>query len=185
VVFAHDTEVALQTMAALVNTAHEDPDGLATVDDLDQFVTTWDYRGHRTHDRAELAAVHELRDVLARTWVAPVDEAVDDVNRLLVEHDARPQLVRHDEWPWHLHAHRSEAPLPARMAVEAAMAMVDVIRSDESSRLRTCSADDCDNVLVDLSRNRSRRYCEANCGNRIAVAKWRRRQREADGDSAR
>lgn len=177
-VFAHDTEVALQTMAALVNTAHEDPDGLASGADLDRFVDTWDYRGRRTDDEAELAEVHDLREVLARAWVAPVDEVVVDVNHLLASHEARPQLVRHDEWDWHLHAHWPDDPLPARMAVEAAMALVDVIRSDETSRLRTCTADDCDNLLVDLSRNRSRRYCEANCGNRIAVAAYRRRQRD-------
>ncbi len=177
-VFAHDTEVALQTAAALVNTANEVPDGLATLDDLDAFVTTWEYRGHRDRGPDELAAVHDLRAALAELWLAPAEQAVPGINRLLADHDARPQLVRHDEWDWHLHAHRPDAALPARMAVEAAMALVDVVRSDETSRLAACAAEDCDNVLVDLSRNRSRRYCEANCGNRIAVARWRRRRQE-------
>jgi predicted RNA-binding Zn ribbon-like protein len=61
--------------------------------------------------------------------------------------------------------------------VETAMAMVDVIRADEMSRLDTCAADDCDDVVLDLSRNRSRRYCSTTCGNREAVAAYRARQR--------
>jgi hypothetical protein len=37
---------------------------------------------------------------------------------------------------------------------------------------------DCDQVLVDLSRNRSKRYCDARtCGNRVHVAAYRARRR--------
>ena len=57
------------------------------------------------------------------------------------------------------------------------MAMVDVIRADEMARLDICAADDCDDVVLDLSRNRSRRYCSTTCGNREAVAAYRARQR--------
>ena len=61
-------------------------------------------------------------------------------------------------------------------SVEAAMALVDVVRSDELDRLRVCDADDCSDVLVDLSKNRSRRYCDAGCGNRVNVAAYRARR---------
>ena len=51
-------------------------------------------------------------------------------------------------------------------------------RSDELERLRLCDAPDCDAVLVDLSRNRSRRYCDTgNCGNRANVAAYRARKK--------
>ncbi len=39
------------------------------------------------------------------------------------------------------------------------MAMIDVIRADELSRLGICADDDCRGVVVDLSRNRSKRFC--------------------------
>jgi predicted RNA-binding Zn ribbon-like protein len=61
------------------------------------------------------------------------------------------------------------------MAVEAAMAMVDVIRADELGRLRTCAGEVCEDVVVDLSKNRSRRYCDGGCGNRANVAAYRQR----------
>jgi predicted RNA-binding Zn ribbon-like protein len=69
-----------------------------------------------------------------------------------------------------------DAPLATRIAVEAAMAMADLVRTGELSRLRICEYPDCDNVVVDLSRNRSRRFCEAGCGNRAAVTAYRARR---------
>ena len=57
------------------------------------------------------------------------------------------------------------------------MAMIDVIRADEMSRLDICADDACDGVVLDLSRNRSKRFCSVSCGNRNAVAAYRQRQR--------
>ena len=58
------------------------------------------------------------------------------------------------------------------------MGFLDLIRTDNLGRLRTCAGDDCDDVLVDLSRNSSRRYCATgNCGNRANVAAYRARRR--------
>ena len=56
------------------------------------------------------------------------------------------------------------------------MAFVDVVRSGELSRLRICEYPDCRNVVVDLSKNRSKRFCEDGCGNRAAVAAYRARK---------
>lgn len=173
--FAHDTETALVAAAALVNTA-TDGDSLRTLDDLDRFVARYEWTGSRTRDLAELEAVRALRPRLREIWLSDTDAAVEGINALLAEHHALPQLVRHDEWDWHLHATPPEAPLAARMAVEAAMALVDVVRNGEASRLGVCAADDCDDVVIDLSRNRSRRYCEKGCANRLHVAAYRARR---------
>lgn len=176
--FAHDTEVALAAAAALVNTEEEGT--LQSLDDLDAFLVEWGYTGSRRRTGGELEAVQSLRPRLRQVWHEDKDGAVAIVNALLREATALPQLVKHDTWDYHLHATRPEQPLADRMAVEAAMAFVDVIRTDELDRLRVCSADDCENVLVDLSKNRSKRFCEAGCGNRVAVAAYRARKRAAD-----
>jgi predicted RNA-binding Zn ribbon-like protein len=102
---------------------------------------------------------------------------VTEVNAILHDSRAMPQLVRHDEWDYHLHATPPEASLADRIVVEAAMAFVDVVRQGELDRLRVCGADDCDDVVVDLSKNRSRRYCSATCSSRVNVAAFRARQR--------
>jgi predicted RNA-binding Zn ribbon-like protein len=177
VIFAHDTEVALQAAAALVNTDERDGDLLADVAGLDRFVAAWGWTGSRRRDRAELARVRALRPRLRRLWELDDDGLVEEVNAILRDAHALPQLARHDEWDYHLHATSPKAPLADRMSVEAAMAFVDVVRQGELDRLRICDADDCDDVLVDLSKNRSRRYCSATCSNRVNVAAFRARQR--------
>ncbi|MFD4205117.1 CGNR zinc finger domain-containing protein [Micromonospora tulbaghiae] len=176
--FAHDTECALVAAAALVNTVG-DPDGLPHVAALDAFFATHGWSGRHEHTDAELRQVRALRPRLRRIWYADTDEVVAIVNRLLRESHALPQLVRHDDEPYHVHAVPQDAPLATRMAVEAAMAMADLVRMGELSRLRHCDHPDCDNVLVDLSRNRSRRFCEAGCGNRAAVSAYRARRAAA------
>jgi predicted RNA-binding Zn ribbon-like protein len=174
--FTHDTEVALAAAAALVNTADGEDEHLTDLAALDAFVRTWGWTGERRQDEAELRAVRELRPRLRRVWQVTEERAVEIVNELLREANALPQLVRHDEWDYHLHATPPDAPLATRMAVEAAMALVDVVRSKELSRLRICALPSCDNVVVDLSKNRSKRYCEGGCGNRAAVAAYRARK---------
>jgi predicted RNA-binding Zn ribbon-like protein len=183
-IFAHDTEVALAAAAALVNTSPDRDEGsteeLPDLAALDRFVEQWEWTGSRTHDEAELDAVRRLRPRLARIWDSEQDRVVDIVNELLRDFQALPQLVKHGRWDYHVHATPPDAPLDQRMAVEAAMAVTDVVRQRELDRLRLCAADDCNDVVVDLSKNRSRRYCDGGCGNRANVAAYRaRRSRQA------
>lgn len=173
-VLAHDTESALVAAAALANSALE-PDTLTTVADLDAFFAEHGYSGSHRRTREELAEVRALRPLLRDVLTAPRDRAVEIANGMLADAGAVPQLVRHDGWDWHLHAIAPERPLAERMSVETAMAVVDLVRSDELSRLGTCAASECDGVVVDLSRNRSRRFCSTACGNREAVAAYRAR----------
>lgn len=173
--FAHDTEVALAGAAALVNTA-EGRDGLPDVAALDRFVTEWGWTGELRHNDAELQAVRDLRPVLRRFWEADEAEVVRMINEILADAKALPQLVKHGDVPYHLHATPPAAPLQTRMAVEAAMAIVDLVRTEELSRLRICQAGDCQDVVVDLSKNRSKRFCDGGCGNRTAVAAYRARK---------
>ena len=174
--FAHDTETALAAAAALVNTEQRDHDELADLASLDAFVQQWRWTGSRRSDAAELDAVRRLRPRLRRLWELDEEGVVALVNEMLHEAQALPQLVAHDDWGYHLHATPSQAPLADRMAVEAAMALVDVVRLQELDRLSTCGADDCDDVLVDLTKNRSRRYCSTSCANRVNVAAFRARR---------
>lgn len=177
--FAHDTEVALAAAAALVNTVDVlDPadEQLPDVAALDAFARAWGWSGERRNDEAEFQAVRALRPRLRRVWEADEDEIVDIVNTLLREAQALPQLVKHDAWDYHLHATPPAAPFATRMAVEAAMALIDVVRSGELRRLRICASPTCADVVVDLSKNRSRRFCEGGCGNRAAVAAYRARK---------
>lgn len=182
-IFAHDTELALLAAAALVNTAGRNGDALPDIAALDAFFQAHGWTGRHEHTAAELRQVRALRPRLRQIWYADADGIVEIVNRLLREHRALPQLVRHDDEPYHLHATETDAPLATRMAVEAAMAFADVVRGGELARLRICAHPDCADVLVDLSRNRSRRFCDAGCGNRAAVSAYRARRAAARAEA--
>ena len=176
--FAHDTEAALVAAVALVNSA-EEPDTLVSLDDLDAFLRAHAYNTSSVRDDSALAAVQALRAPLRALLTSDRDTAARTANAILAEHRAVPQLVRHGDTDWHLHAVPEDAPLAAQIAVETAMAMADVIRADELSRLGTCADATCEGLVVDLSRNRSRRFCCTACGNRAAVAAYRARKAAA------
>jgi hypothetical protein len=161
--FTHDTEAALQAAVVLANSALE-PDTLRTVEDLDAFFTGFEYTGRHDLDEVELQGVRAVRPALYELLTADRDTAVAIVNR------------RHGEWDWHLHAVGPDRDLATRIVVETAMAMIDVIRADEMSRLGICADETCQGVVLDLSRNRSKRFCSTTCGNRSAVAAYRARQ---------
>lgn len=174
-IFDHDTEVALQSAVAFANSA-VGPDTLTTLDQLAELLRSHGYTGVVRGDVAELDQVQALRPILRTLLTSDRDEAAGHVNDLLAEHRALPQLVRHGAVDWHLHAVKGDRPVAVRIAVETAMAMIDVICADEMSRLDVCADEDCDGIVLDLSRNRSRRFCSTACGNRAAVAAYRARR---------
>ncbi|MFU8946073.1 CGNR zinc finger domain-containing protein [Mycetocola zhadangensis] len=180
--FAHDTEVSLVSTAALINTlpgaSASGDDELSTQEQLVAFLDRVEFTGSRTGDAAELQEMRALRARLRELWTRDEGGVVELVNEFLREARAMPQLVKHDHWDWHVHATQPSAPVAQRVQVETAMALIDIVRAKELERLHECAADDCTAVVVDLSRNRSKRYCDVgNCGNRMHVAAYRARRR--------
>jgi predicted RNA-binding Zn ribbon-like protein len=180
-VFAHDTTAALVLAADLVNTEE-----LADAGALEVFLDKHFVEPRRRATPADLDAVRTLRPRLRAVWQAETGEDLAElINRLLRDSGARPWLTDHGGgWGWHLHVTGHEAALEHRIAAQAAFAFADLVRLGEAGRLRLCAAPDCDAVLVDLSKNRSRLYCDTgNCGNRQHVAAYR--ERRAGRDAAR
>ena len=189
--FAHDTTAALVLAADLVNTADQTttagPAGggtLADVAALEAFLDKHLVEPRLRATPADLDAVLALRPGLKAVWQAAADtEALAAlVNELLVDSGARPRLVDHGGgWGWHLHVTGHDAALRDRIAAQAGFAFADLIRLGEAERLRHCDAPGCAAVFVDLSKNRSRRYCDTgNCGNRQHVAAYRERLASRD-----
>lgn len=173
--FTDDTEDALRAAVWLVNSA-EEPDTLVTLDDEENLLAAYPYTGRIDRDAAELTELRELRPRLRKMLLAPRDEMVEHVNAALAESTLAPQLRRHDGLDWHLHAVADDRPLAERVLIEATMALIDVIRADEGSRISVCADDTCEGLALDLSRNRSKRYCSTTCANRNAVAAYRARR---------
>ena len=185
-IFTYDTELTLKAACVLINTDRVDGERLGELAELDAYLDSFGWTGRRDHDSAELASVRRLRERLGGIWAAAGDEdaAVAQVNALLSDTKAQPWLTRHPEMPeWHLHLASVDDPLWQRMGAEMAMSLADLIRAGELRRLKICAAPDCEAVLVDLSRNRSRMFCDTgNCGNRQHVAAYRERRAHEEHD---
>ncbi|MBO0811330.1 MAG: CGNR zinc finger domain-containing protein [Microlunatus sp.] len=170
-----ESRTALEVMCALGNSAIAGRP-LQTAEELDRLLAPWEYSGVRRHDAAEARQVAELRDRLIMLWDADRDRAAELANAILAADGTPPQLVRHDGTDWHLHAVASDQPLAARIAVESAMAFVDLVRAGETDRCRRCADDSCRHLFLDESRNRSRRFCSIQCQARVNVAAYRARK---------
>ncbi|MBV7247147.1 MULTISPECIES: CGNR zinc finger domain-containing protein [Streptomyces] len=190
----HDTRIALDTVVDLVNTAPEsepppdDPadgpvDGLADVAALYAFAERHHISGVGTLGEKDLAAVRDVRARFAEVFAAPDPRtAADLVNRLVAAAGTTPQLTDHDGYDWHVHYFAPDASIADHLAADCGMALAFIIVAGEQERLRRCEAPDCGHAFVDLSRNRSRRYCSSRtCGNRLHVAAYRARRKEAAG----
>lgn len=177
----HDTVCALGTIVDLVNSAPEvgGTEGLADVDDLAAFVARREVSEVDALTEDDLAAVRRLRTRLREVFCSPdLPTSVRLVNALVADARTTPRLTDHDRWPLHMHYYAPGARLAEHLAADCGMALAFVLAAGERQRLATCAAPDCERVLVDLSRNRSKRYCDSRtCGNRLHVAAYRARQK--------
>ena len=181
---AHDVARALTLAVDLVNSRVNGGEALPDLARLRAFLAEHEVSGPRHVTADDLEEVHALRPRLRAVWTArDMRTAAAVVNGMVAEAGALPQLTDHDGHDWHLHFTAVQARVASRLGADAGMALVEVLREDGLARLRTCEAPECEAVFVDLSRNRSRRYCDTgNCGNRLHVAAYRARLRSVGAD---
>jgi len=179
---AHDSARSLSLAVDLVNSRANGAELLPDLTALRALLDEHDVSGSRALSAEDLEEVHALRLRLRAVWTArDMRTAAAVVNGLVAEAGALPQLTDHDGHDWHLHWTAPSARVGSRLAADAGMGLAEVLREDGAARLRACEAPDCEAVFVDLSRNRSRRYCDTgNCGNRLHVAAYRARLRMVD-----
>ncbi len=182
-IFNHDVEHSLSSIVRLVNTA-PDSDGVEDLPDvaaLNSFVAAEEISGIGDLSEADLKGVHRLRVDVRAIFTAPdVGTMTRLVNDLVSTVTMRPRLTNHDGHEWHVHYFAPGASLTEHLAADSGMALAYVVVEGEHERLHVCEAPNCGRVLVDLSRNRSKRYCDSRtCGNRLHVAAYRERRRLA------
>jgi hypothetical protein len=182
--FGTDLLEALEACAELINTGRSaDGEGLRDVADAQAFGDRYGFHGDLAvpRDAPRLRGHRTRLDAIAVSCEAGDDEAaIGMLNALLAETGAVPQIVAHDGRGPHIHVSRPTAPLADRIAAHLAMGLAELVVSGESQRVRACASPTCRDVFVDLSRNRSRRYCDSRtCGNRLHVAAYRARRSQA------
>ena len=162
-------------------------DGLRHLADLQAMADRYAFTGVRgkPNDLVRVRAYRARLDSIVSACEAGQERAaIAQINALLSEAGASPQIVAHDGRGPHLHVSRPTSPLADRMVAHFAMGLAWLVVAGEAGRLRSCESPSCREVFVDFSRNRSRRYCDSRtCGNRLHVAAYRARKQSA-GDSA-
>lgn len=181
----HDTRCSLDTVVDLVNTAPEDEttDGLVDVAALADFVRKHEISDVGVLSAEDLAAVHRIRGRFAAIFASDDPRtSASLINELIATAGTTPRLTDHDGYDWHVHYFAPGASVADHLAADCGMALAFFVVAGEQERLRRCEAPDCRRAFVDLSRNRSRRYCDSRtCGNRLHVAAYRARRKEAAG----
>jgi predicted RNA-binding Zn ribbon-like protein len=187
VLINHDTSCALDSVVDLINTARETRghEALPDVATLRSFVHEHNVSGVGELDEDDVRAVRAVRERFARVFAAATSaEAAALLNAMVAAAGTTPRLTDHDGHAWHLHYFAPGASVADHLAADGGMALAFLLVAGERERLRRCEAPDCRRAFVDLSRNRSRRYCDSRtCGNRLHVAAYRARRREAESRS--
>ncbi|MEE1929094.1 CGNR zinc finger domain-containing protein [Streptomyces sp. TRM 70351] len=182
----HDTRYALDAVVDLLNTRADDgtPDTLTDLEALAGYVRRNAFSGVSDLTDGDLLAVRRVREQFAQVFAAADQRsAADLVNALVADAGTTPQLTDHDGYDWHVHYFAPGASVADHLAADGGMALGFLLVAGERERLRRCAAPDCRRAFIDLSRNRSRRYCDSRtCGNRLHVAAYRARQRESAGN---
>jgi predicted RNA-binding Zn ribbon-like protein len=125
----------------------------------------------------DAAAITRTAQLVRAVAVADSQGAVlEKLNVLLGLARPRPYATDHDG-ELHLHYAREDAPLAEQLTTTVAMGLSQVVVQHGWQRLGVCSAEGCDDVYVDTSRNASRRYCSNTCASRSTVAAYRARRR--------
>ena len=125
-------------------------------------------------DAARAAETADLVRSIALATSQP--DVIERLNELLTHARPRPYATAHDG-ELHLHYARPEAPVLEQLTTTVAMGLSQVVAQHGWQRLGVCSAEGCDDVYVDTSRNASRRYCSNTCASRSTVAAYRARQK--------
>jgi predicted RNA-binding Zn ribbon-like protein len=178
--FDHYTDPGVGVAVNLTNSLGSTSgyENLRTPADVRELLDAQGLEGYGEVNEADLEPLRALRRELRAIFEAPAEgEAAALINGLLARSGAAPQMTDHDG-KWHLHFAADDAPLVDRVAAVAAMGLATVIVRWGWERLGVCNADDCADVYVDTSRNRSRRYCDPSCSTRVNVAAFRARHKE-------
>ncbi|GAA1113278.1 hypothetical protein GCM10009650_15880 [Nesterenkonia jeotgali] len=185
--FDVDTDRTLVAAADLVNTsdglrsATPGLDQLTTVTQLKEYLSArdpamrWPVSGA---DRTQLEKVRDLREKVQRIWsAAPIesDAPVQVLNELLTGVGLR--VARGSDGDYRAEPVPASKELVDVMTASVATAIQHLVVRDETARMRTCKGEGCDAVIIDLTRNRSRLFCDfGNCANRAHVRAYRARQ---------
>jgi predicted RNA-binding Zn ribbon-like protein len=128
---------------------------------------------------SDVDSMRKLRATVRKVFEAPDENsAAVIINRLIQDAKTSPYLTDHDGH-WHMHYTSMQAPISDRIGAICGMVLAAVVERYGIERLGICAAEDCGDVFIDTSRNRSKRFCNDTCSSRTNVAAYRARNKAA------
>lgn len=126
----------------------------------------------------------DLRPVFEASDDGDEQGVVDRLNALLATHPVTAHITGHgsrDGEPprWHMHVADRRSSVAQLLVAESLLGLSTLVCDLGATRLGVCHASPCADVFVDVSPNRSRRYCSDRCSSRANVAAYRARRRAA------
>ncbi len=102
------------------------------------------------------------------------------LNAVMAHAATFPRLVDHDGEGWHLHYRDADQSLAHVLRAVISVGTALHLTTRGMHRLGRCAAglapgDDCEHVVVDVTRGGRQRYCSVRCANRDAVRRHRAR----------
>jgi predicted RNA-binding Zn ribbon-like protein len=174
--FSHYKDLPLRLAVTLVNT-EDVVDGTDSLDvkQVQNLLDRSDLERTPRVTRAHLDAVRRLRTQVRAIFEAgSVEQAATGINSILRTAGATPFVGIHGEGP-HMHVAPDEATPAGWLGATIGMGLAELVVHFGTDRFGVCSADDCRDVFLDVSRNHSRKHCSARCTNREGVRSFRRR----------
>ena len=125
---------------------------------------------------ADVDALRGLRGQIRSVMEGSVEEAEEALDEVVIACSVRPR-VTFSKGVWRLSYVSAEDGVVAGVAAIVVAGLASALSESGRERFGTCSKESCQDVYVDTSKNRSRRYCSDSCSNRANVAAFRARQR--------
>ncbi len=138
--------------------------------------------GHRTlAENAHRRAI-ELRQILYRIFCSAVEGALPDEKDLATFNDNLSQTMMHSQivkaqngFNWDMTGNKTKLDWILNPVIRSA---ADLLVSKKLGNLKKCSDPICGWLFLDISRNRSRRWCDMrDCGNRAKAKRFYKKKK--------
>jgi len=141
--------------------------------------------GHPAEAKSAHRRAIELREAIYRIFTivlegqSPVQEDLAIFNNYLGETMKRSQIVKtQDGFYWDMTGNKAKLDWILNPVIRSA---ADLLVSEEIRRVKKCSDPICGWLFLDISRNRSRRWCDmADCGNRAKASRFYKKKKKSN-----
>jgi predicted RNA-binding Zn ribbon-like protein len=124
----------------------------------------------------------KLRETIYRLFAVnianqnPLKEDLTIFNSILSRSMKDSQIIRtNDGYAWDINTNKARLDWILNPIVHSA---VDILISDERNKVKACADPACGWLFIDVSRNRSRRWCDMkDCGNRAKATRFYKKKK--------